>query len=81
MKRNYITKKISERRQRADARHSALAKYKDIIDLSIGDTDFITDEGIIKAPPSMTRRPGIRATATPKGDQAYRRGVCRACRI
>ena len=26
---------------------AALAKYKDIVDLSIGDTDFITDDAII----------------------------------
>ena len=33
----------------------ALAKYNDIIDLSIGDTDFTTDEAIIEKSPRPKR--------------------------
>ena len=42
---------IAKRFQNSDAGLSldtdALARYSDIIDLSIGDTDFITDDAII----------------------------------
>ena len=44
MKRNYIAKRFQNAGSGLTLDTEALAKYKDIIDLSIGDTDFITDE-------------------------------------
>ena len=49
MKRSYIAKRFQSSGAGLSLDTEALAKYKDIIDLSIGDTDFTTDESIINA--------------------------------
>ena len=49
MKRNYIAKRFQHSVGGLSLDTEALAKYKDMIDLSIGDTDFTTDESIINA--------------------------------
>ena len=49
MKRNFIAKRFQSAGTGLTLDTAALAKYKDIVDLSIGDTDFTTDEAIINA--------------------------------
>lgn len=49
MKRNFIAKRFQSAGTGLTLDTAALAKYKDIVDLSIGDTDFTTDEVIINA--------------------------------
>ena len=49
MKHSYIAKRFQSSGAGLSLDTEALAKYKDIIDLSIGDTDFTTDESIINA--------------------------------
>ena len=49
MKRNYIARRFQLGGTGLSLDTEALSKYKDIIDLSIGDTDFTTDEAIISA--------------------------------
>ena len=44
MKRNFIAKRFQSAGTGLTLDTAALAKYKDIVDLSIGDTDFITDD-------------------------------------
>lgn len=53
----------------------ALAKYKDIIDLSIGDTDFTTDESIINAA-FRDAKAGHTHYGDPKGDPELIDAVC-----
>jgi len=55
----------------------ALAKYRDIIDLSIGDTDFVTDEAIINAA-FRDARAGHTHYGDPKGDPELIAAVCQA---
>lgn len=45
---NYIAKRFQHAGSGLTLDTEALAKYSDIIDLSIGDTDFTTDEAIIE---------------------------------
>ena len=49
MQRNYIAKRFQSAGTGLTLDTEALAKYKDIVDLSIGDTDFTTDEAIINS--------------------------------
>ena len=69
MKRNYIARRFQLGGTGLSLDTEALSKYKDIIDLSIGDTDFTTDEAIISA---AFRDAGLGHThyGDPKGDPA-----------
>lgn len=55
----------------------ALSKYNDVIDLSIGDTDFTTDEAIIDAAFRDAKR-GYTHYGDPKGDKELISAVCAA---
>ena len=78
MKRNYIAKRFQQCRRGSDARHRGAAQsIQDIIDLSIGDTDFITDEGIIDAA-FRDAKAGYTHYGDPKGDPELIDAVCRA---
>lgn len=55
----------------------ALARYSDVIDLSIGDTDFITDESIIDAA-FRDAKAGYTHYGNPKGDPELIQAVCDA---
>lgn len=55
----------------------ALAKYNDIIDLSIGDTDFTTDEAIIEKA-YLDAKAGHTHYGDPKGDRSsFRQSAAR----
>lgn len=56
---------------------AALEKYSDIIDLSIGDTDFTTDEAIIDAA-FRDARAGHTHYGAPRGDAELIAACCRA---
>ena len=77
MKRNYIAKRFQHAGSGLSLDTEALARYKDIIDLSIGDTDFITDEGIINAA-FRDAKAGYTRYGDPKGDPELIDAVCRA---
>ena len=72
---------IANRFQRAGSGLSldteALAKYNDIIDLSIGDTDFTTDEAIIEKA-YLDAKAGHTHYGDPKGDPELISAVCAA---
>lgn len=78
MKRSYIAKRFQGSGGASlSLDTAALAKYKDIIDLSIGDTDFTTDEAIISAA-FRDARAGHTHYGDPKGDPELIGAVCRA---
>ena len=77
MKRNYIAKRFQHAGSGLTLDTEALAKYKNIIDLSIGDTDFITDDGIINAA-FRDAKAGYTRYGDPKGDPELIDAVCRA---
>ena len=56
----------------------ALAKYSDIIDLSIGDTDFTTDEAIIEKA-YLDAKAGHTHYGDPKGDPELIAAAEKAC--
>ncbi len=74
MKHSYIAKRFQSSAAGLSLDTEALAKYKDIIDLSIGDTDFTTDEAIINAA-FRDAKAGHTHYGDPKGDRADRRGL------
>ena len=55
----------------------ALSKYSDIIDLSIGDTDFTTDEAIIEKA-YLDAKAGHTHYGRPEGDPELIAAVCKA---
>lgn len=67
MKRNFIAKRFQSAGTGLTLDTAALAKYKDIVDLSIGDTDFTTDEAIINAA-FRDAKAGHTHYGDPKGD-------------
>ncbi len=77
MKREFIAKRFQNSGGTLSLDAEALAKYKDIIDLSIGDTDFITDESIIDAA-FRDAKAGHTHYGNPKGDPELIETVCRA---
>ena len=77
MKRNYIAKRFQNSGGGLSLDTEALARYRDIIDLSIGDTDFTTDEGIIDAA-FRDAKAGHTHYGDPKGDPELIGAVCRA---
>ena len=76
MKRSYIAKRFQSSGAGLSLDTEALAKYKDIIDLSIGDTDFTTDESIINAA-FRDAKAGHTHYGDPKGDPELIDAVCR----
>ena len=77
MKHSYIAKRFQSSAAGLSLDTEALAKYKDIIDLSIGDTDFTTDESIINAA-FRDAKAGHTHYGDPKGDPELIDAVCRA---
>ena len=77
MKRSYIARRFQSSGAGLSLDTEALAKYKDIIDLSIGDTDFTTDESIINAA-FRDAKAGHTHYGDPKGDPELIDAVCRA---
>ena len=77
MKRNFIAKRFQNAGTGLTLDTAALAKYKDIVDLSIGDTDFTTDEAIINAA-FRDAKAGYTHYGDPKGDPELIDAVCRA---
>ena len=75
--RSYIAKRFQSSGAGLSLDTEALAKYKDIIDLSIGDTDFTTDESIINAA-FRDAKAGHTHYGDPKGDPELIDAVCRA---
>ena len=56
---------------------AALSKYDDIIDLSIGDTDFTTDDAIIEKA-YQDAKAGHTHYGDPKGDPELIAAICKA---
>ena len=79
MKRNFIAKRFQSAGTGLTLDTAALAKYKDIVDLSIGDTDFTTDEAIINAA-FRDAKAGHTHYGDPKGDPELISAVCKAGR-
>ena len=77
MKRNFIAKRFQNAGTGLTLDTAALAKYKDIVDLSIGDTDFTTDEAIINAA-FRDAKAGYTHYGDPKGDPELISAVCKA---
>ncbi len=77
MKRNYVAKRFQSAASGLTLDTAALAKYSDVIDLSIGDTDFITDEAIINAAFRDAKR-GHTHYGDPHGDRELIDAVCTA---
>ena len=77
MQRNYIAKRFQSAGTGLTLDTEALAKYKDIVDLSIGDTDFTTDEAIINAA-FRDAKAGYTHYGDPKGDPELISAVCKA---
>ena len=75
--RNYIAKRFQGSGAALSLDTEALAKYKDIIDLSIGDTDFVTDGAIIEAA-FRDAKAGHTHYGDPKGDPELIAAVCHA---
>ena len=64
---NYIAKRFQNISGGLSLDTEALSRYSDVIDMSIGDTDFITDSRIIDAAFSDARL-GYTKYGDPKGD-------------
>ncbi len=77
MKRNYVAKRFQSAASGLTLDTAALSKYSDVIDLSIGDTDFITDEAIIDAAFRDAKR-GHTHYGDPHGDGELIDAVCTA---
>ena len=77
MKRNFIAKRFQSAGTGLTLDTAALAKYKDIVDLSIGDTDFTTDEAIINVA-FRDAKAGHTHYGDPKGDPELISAVCKA---
>ena len=75
--RNYIAERFQNTGSGLSLDTAALAKYSDIIDLSIGDTDFTTDEAIIEKA-YLDAKAGHTHYGDPKGDPELIAAVCKA---
>jgi len=74
---NYIAKRFQHAGSGLSLDTEALSKYSDIIDLSIGDTDFTTDEAIIEKA-YLDAKAGHTHYGDPKGDPELIAAVCKA---
>lgn len=77
MHRPYIARRFQSLRAGLSLDTSALSRYEDIIDLSIGDTDLVTDSRIIDAA-FADARAGYTHYGDPKGDPELITALCRA---
>lgn len=77
--REYIARRFQNSAGGLSLDVEALNRYPDVIDLSIGDTDFTTDSRIIDAAFADARR-GFTHYGDPKGDPELIEAVCRAWR-
>lgn len=77
MHRPYIARRFQSLHSGLSLDTAALARYEDIIDLSIGDTDLVTDSRIIDAAFSDARA-GYTHYGDPKGDPELIAALCRA---
>ena len=73
----YIAKRFQNAHSGLSLDTEALGRYSDIIDLSIGDTDFITDSRIIDAA-FADAKAGYTHYGDPKGDPELIRAICAA---
>ena len=73
----YIAKRFQNARSGLSLDTEALRRYDDIIDLSIGDTDFTTDSRIIDAALADARA-GYTHYGDPKGDPQLIEAICAA---
>lgn len=74
---NHIAKRFQNMAAGLSLDTAALARYDDVIDLSIGDTDFITDEAIIDRA-FHDAKAGYTHYGNPKGDPELIAAICRA---
>lgn len=77
MHRPYVARRFQSLRAGLSLDTSALSRYEDIIDLSIGDTDLVTDSRIIDAA-FADARAGYTHYGDPKGDPELITALCRA---
>lgn len=77
MKRNYLAGRFRTAGTGFSLDTEALSKYNDVIDLSIGDTDFVTDGAIIDAAFRDAKR-GYTHYGDPRGDRELISAVCAA---
>lgn len=77
MHRPFIARRFQSLRAGLSLDTAALARYEDVIDLSIGDTDLITDSRIIDAA-FFDARAGYTHYGDPKGDPELIAALCRA---
>lgn len=77
MRDSFIAKRFQTRSAGLSLDTQALSKYQDVIDLSIGDTDFVTDEAIIDAAFRDAKR-GYTHYGDPRGDRELIEAVCKA---
>lgn len=75
--RTYLAKRFQAAAGGLSLDTAALARYPDIIDLSIGDTDFTTDEAIIGRA-FHDAKAGFTHYGDPKGDPELIAAICRA---
>ncbi|MDO4493975.1 MAG: aminotransferase class I/II-fold pyridoxal phosphate-dependent enzyme [Clostridia bacterium] len=75
MARDYTAMRFRDRSGALTLNTAALEKYNDIIDLSIGDVDHVTDSRIIKAAFDDASR-GYTHYGAPHGDKDLLRAVC-----
>ena len=77
MMQKYIAKRFQVRSEGLSLDTAALARYDDVIDLSIGDTDFHTDRRIIDAAYADACK-GYTHYGDPKGDPELIEAICQA---
>ena len=77
MRATYIAKRFQTAGGGLTLDTEALARYNDVIDLSIGDTDFTTDEAILNAA-FRDARAGHTHYGDPRGDRELIDAVCKA---
>lgn len=73
----YIAKRFQQSQPSLSLNTGALSQYTDIIDLSIGDTDYITDQRIIDAAYKDVCA-GYTRYGDPKGDPELINAICQA---
>lgn len=77
MERNFLAKRARGAGGGFTLDAEALRRYDDVIDLSIGDTDFITDEAVIEAA-FRDAKSGWTHYGDPRGDRELIEAVCTA---
>ena len=77
MKRNYLARRFQNAGSGLSLDTEALSRYNDVIDLSIGDTDFVTDDAIIDAA-FRDARLGHTHYGDPHGDPELISAIARA---